>query len=197
MIKRNFGRLKVKMWLYFFVFTVVVIGLVWIFQIIFTEGYYENEKTSSMKQLASTLSALAENEEGFSDAAGECAASGMSVYVVTLGAKEGDGVSLLFSTAKTNPDEIGGFFTEGIEKKLDYGGTEYVSIYKAAKKREDFLYLVRDVTYKGESAFMFLTSQYAELAEAASVLRLQYMTVAIIVVIIGFALSWYLSEKLS
>ncbi len=53
--KHRYVSLKFKIWQYFMLFTAVVFILLWFFQIVFLENFYEGMKISDVKQKAATI----------------------------------------------------------------------------------------------------------------------------------------------
>ena len=55
------------MWLYFLLFTVLVVGCIWIFQIFFVEGYYQNKKLKEVYNYGRSISQLTVNTSAFNE----------------------------------------------------------------------------------------------------------------------------------
>ena len=80
---KNFQRkLKYSMWLYFLLFTILVVGCIWIFQIFFVEGYYQNKKLKEVYNYGRSISQLTVNTPAFNQKQTKCRNSGIDVYVV-------------------------------------------------------------------------------------------------------------------
>ena len=55
MKKDYFRKLKFNVLLYFLLFTAIIIGSLWFFQIFFLENYYQSEKMKSLNNFGNTL----------------------------------------------------------------------------------------------------------------------------------------------
>lgn len=81
-IKNPCVSLKFKIWQYFMFFTAVVFILLWFFQIVFLENFYEGMKISDVKRSAATI---VENygDEDYSDLLTEIAINNDLCIVIT------------------------------------------------------------------------------------------------------------------
>ncbi len=187
--------LKFNIWFYFLIFTLIIIGAQWFFQIIFLDGYYQRVKVASMRQYASTLNFLTSSPTDFELTAQECRETGVSVFLVS----SSDDYGILYPSDKSSISVDGNLVKYAVEEKLKNGeegyfGNYYLNINGSKSK---VLYYIIDCEYNGNQCYLILISAHAKLTEAVSVFRLQFIIISVLVIIIGFIISWYLSEKLS
>ncbi|HBF86193.1 MAG TPA: hypothetical protein DDW54_00780 [Clostridiales bacterium] len=187
-MKRKYKKMKFGILLYFMLFTAIIISLVWIFQMLFLEGFYQNAKTESMKKIGSSLSSCESVDSvEFSEKVTESAEQGISVYVF----RNSD---LIYPSDA----EIGKNCSDAIEKAVNAfkisEKNAYFEINSVYGKDAEcsFVYVT-----KLNGDFLVLTSSRENIVETLNIVRLQLLTITVLVVLIGIIISWYLSVKIS
>ena len=191
-MSRKPKKLKYGMWMYFLLFTVLVLGCVWGFQMLFVESYYQNMKLNEMYSYGRTLRA-AENEysDAYYEESVKCKEVGMNVYVVD---RYGENVS---STGGYKPDVD----TLALLRTImsDYAKSsrdEVCKLKDTGRSADNYFYYVGQMSYDN-NRYLVLISRHAMLTEVMRIIRWQFLIITGIVLIIGFFLAWYVASKLS
>mgnify|MGYP002675378840 FL=1 len=191
-MSRKPQKLKYGMWMYFLLFTVLVLGCVWGFQMLFVESYYQNMKLNEMYSYGRTLRA-AENEysDAYYEESVKCKEVGMNVYVVD---RYGENVS---STGGYKPDVD----TLDLLRTImsDYAKSsrdEVCKLKDTGRSADNYFYYVGQMSYDN-NRYLVLISRHAMLTEVMRIIRWQFLIITGIVLIIGFFLAWYVASKLS
>ena len=64
MMKKN--SLHIKIWQYFLIFSLLILGFLWVFQVLFLNQFYRISKTKDIAEVASTLVRY-QNDENIAD----------------------------------------------------------------------------------------------------------------------------------
>ncbi len=193
MKKGNFGKLKFNMWFYFLIFTVLIIGLIWVIQLVFMENYYSNVKTSEMRNYGELIDVAINNESDIEKPARECRDRGIYVYIYGI---EADGeVYVLYNSIEDCDDLL---LLDATQNLLRENAEDYIGVYKSGNyKRRGDLYYVSKTDYKGEKAYLILTCSHNGMADVLSVMHILLAVITVVVLVISFILAWYFSSKLS
>ncbi|MBR1866968.1 MAG: HAMP domain-containing histidine kinase [Clostridia bacterium] len=194
MKKKKSRKLKFNIWFYFLIFTLIIIGVQWFFQMVFLDGYYQRVKISSMRQYASTLKFLVSSPSDFELTVQECRETGVSIFIVG----GDDDYSVMYPSDKSAAIDKD-LVKSAVGEKLKNGEEGYFGNYvlNLNGSKSKVLYFILDCEYGGNQSYLILISAHAKLTEAVSVFRVQFIIISVLVVIIGFILSWYLTERLS
>ncbi len=189
-------KIKYSMWMYFLLFTAIVIGSIWIFQMLFIEGYYQNVKMNEMKTHGKTLRTLDGDSDAFANETFACNEIGLKVFIVNL---QGAVIS----------NKIGGTHDAETLKKIDEvmesfrkssDKDEICKLKTFNDKTENYFYYVGKMNEKGahgNDQYVVLISRHDMLTEVMYVIRWQFVIITVVVLIAGFFLAWYLAGKLS
>ena len=83
MKKDYFRKLKFSVLLYFLLFTAIIIGSLWFFQIFFLENYYQDQKIKSLKSFGRKLCSEEIRSSEFTADAAQCNESGIRVFIAS------------------------------------------------------------------------------------------------------------------
>lgn len=214
----NLRQLKYNIWLYFILYTAVIILTVWILQVVFMDGYYQRVRYDRLKSEGGALARKMneqeltnENIDGWVASAVDANESGIFTYLCYY-KQDGDEQKMvvesiysyfLSGSAKpeTNgPDGIKGssVFADSIQKLDKSGETSLCYYYDApTQEKENFcIYLTRVSNQLGDY-YLFLISSRTSLAESISVVQYQLIIVTVVVTIISFAIAWSIATRLS
>ena len=184
-MSRKPQKLKYGMWMYFLLFTVLVLGCVWGFQMLFVESYYQNMKLNEMYSYGRTLRA-AENEysDAYYEESVKCKEVGMNVYVVD---RYGENVSstggykpdvdtldllrtIMSDYAKSSRDEVCKLKDTGIVLIIGFFLAWYVAS-KLSKPISEMSVTAKRWANGDESAVFEPASNYSEITELADALN--------------------------
>ena len=182
---KKFGRLKFNMLLYFLLFATIIISSLWVFQMAFFEGFYQDQKFKTMKRYCEDFKDVEVGDSKFLELESLCDDVGIDVFIVSherlvfpnnlpLSEMESQTIkNALVHCAKNNSQEC----VTGIEPN----GRSLGIFYTAIKNTN--------------GSYTVLTSSHAELKETIFVIRFQFVYTTIIVVVIGIILAWFLATR--
>ncbi|MBO6263163.1 MAG: HAMP domain-containing histidine kinase [Clostridia bacterium] len=197
MKKADFSKLKFNMLLYFLLFTVLIIGLLWVFQLFFLEGYYQTASNDAIRNHGAKLS-KSYGTELFEKNVENCANFGYIAYVAPSDFDEGKAIVFPTDTpmnfknrevVQSAVDSIIETESEYIVNTYNFNGDDYT---EAA-----VLYYVTAVESDGVINFLVLIYPYYKLTEVVGLLNVQFVIVSVIVAILGLILSLFLADRLS
>lgn len=198
-MRKNLKKLKFNVLFYFLIFTTIIIGCLWVFQIFFIENYYQKIKFEQIQNFGQNFSTLDYGSEEFKSEVFACKDASVNVYYAT----------------KTNYAVASYDFVvkDGEGKVIDPNSAEYGIIQKAiiryVQNAESYASgvnsdgnSINDVFYycssaKEDGTYLILTSPKEKLKEVISVIRIQFLLVLSIVLLVAVFLAWYFSIKLS
>ena len=180
------------MWLYFLLFTVLVVGCIWIFQMFFVEGYYQNKKLKEVYNYGRSISKLTVNTSAFNEKQTNCRNSRIDVYVVDAKLKA------CVNDANALTDEKKKLLTSILSQYFLNSG-EVCRTINPDKTTSGYIYYVNKMpTEEGEvERFVILIARQEILTEVMHIIRWQFLIVSIIVLGVGFILAWHIANKLT
>lgn len=187
-MKKN--SLKNKVWKYLLVFTVLILGGLWILQVLFLNTYYEWNKKIDIKEIAHKVKKIYDTEE-YKDAL-DSLAFREDVCIEIL-----DNKSLVYSTDSMSRGCLAGN-TQLINKyKLDFMKSGDSSItYKVINSKFKNKTLIYGIKL-GDEAYMFINASLEPIGSTVSVLRKQLIYVTVIVLLLAFIIAYTISKKIS
>lgn len=195
MKKGIFSKLKVNVLLYFLLFTAIIIGSLWIFQVFFLDNYYQNERIKTMTSYGRQLCVTKTDSTEFNAKATKCNSSGIRVFIV-----RSDFAADVFGRPITeNTDELQ-LITEALDAFVKNGDSETTGLFSSADNTDNAFYYCNesDPTAGGEEDVkIILTCSRAKITEASAVIRKEFGIVTIIVIVVAVLLAGHFSVKLS
>lgn len=207
-LKKN--SIKLKIWLYFLLFAVVILCGLWLFQTVFINGYYRNMKQNSIVSGAQTLvEQYAGGEVGttYGQMAATAMENDLAVNIVDLdgttlfaynpaGRRYGQDLALHFngfgqSAAKKNAVNQ---LARQIQEEESGALFEY---FDNSNGQQMFVYSTLITDANGESAVLIVTSQLQPLNETVKILSEQLIYVTVGILGIAFILSFVIAQKVS
>lgn len=207
-LKKN--SIKLKIWLYFLLFAVVILCGLWLFQTVFINGYYRNMKQNSIVSGAQTLvEQYASGVVGttYAKMASVAMENDLAVNIVDLegrtlfayspaGRRYGQELALYFngfgqSVVKKNAVNL---LARQIREQESGALFEY---FDNSNGQQMFVYstLVRDAN--NDVAVLIVTSQLQPLNETVKILSEQLIYVTVGILGIAFILSFVIAQKVS
>lgn len=184
---RKYRKIRFSMLFYFILFSVITVACVWILQLVFLEGYYQNERVETMKKCATALKDSA-NGDDFAKNESLSKDSGVSVYLYD------ENKQVIYPDDVALTETENSIIVNTINDFLKNSEKEHFEISISGLKRERFAFVLVS-RYNGD--YLVLSSSGEKIVETLGVVRLQLALVTVIVLIIGIILAWYLSNKLS
>lgn len=204
MKKDYFRKLKFNVLLYFLLFTAIIIGSLWFFQIFFLENYYQSEKMKSLNNFGNTLCSEPRTSAEFDSSVAQCTESGIRVFVATKitvgesddGSKRFDFVSILDMSRNAVINDKSPEY-DFVNKAIDkYCNGEKTGIITDENKTANAFFFCSKSEANSDDTII-LTCSREKITEAITVIRRQFLIVTIIVVAVAVFLAFYFSVRLS
>lgn len=195
-IKNPCVSLKFKIWQYFMFFTAVVFILLWFFQIVFLENFYEGMKISDVKRSAATI---VENygDEDYSDLLTEIAINNDLCIVITdkfnrtVYSKDVMGRNCLIH----GPNNMSYDF---IQKLRD---SEKSSIYFKefnSTINSDTLIMVSTIGAKDDpDGYLLINTPLVPIGSTASIIKRQLIIITFYLLVLGVIISFFMSKRIA
>lgn len=215
-IKTNFNTLKYNIWTYFILYTVIIILVIWILQVVFMDGYYQSVRQRELETTGAKLALMMntdypdnDNIDKWVSTAVSANEAGMNTYLCHEENGELIKESIYsyfihgdYKPINVGPEELRGsfLFTESI-LQLDNSEKSSLCYYytntdSAGGEKTFCVYLTRVSNELGDY-YLFLISARTSLSEAIAVIQFQLIIVTVVVIIISFILSWVIATRLS
>lgn len=190
-INESSKKLRFYIWLYFLVFTVLLIFIIWIMQTVFFESNYRSTRLKTMNAAANEIEAGLEN--------------GVNEKIVRE--LNEAGVQTVILAPPTGYDEIVSKYPDreltDSEKSIYTGifnslsGDEMAADKSDTERNNSMIYIARRVTYNGENCYLILVSSIRSLYDTIVVLRFQLILTACFVLVLSSFLSWIIAGRMS
>ena len=195
---KNYKKLRTSIFLYFFIFTVLLVFLIWIVQTVFFEANYQKTRVQTMDSYSEVIyNSLTTNNQINETAVITLKEAGVNTVLVK---KTYDAIELVYPKPTNNP-QITDLYTielfSAVINALDIENKETVSGMKTLSSSEPYLYSGRRITYQNQNCYLILVCHMNSVSDAVEVLKIQLITTAVIVLIISGFLSWIISGKIS
>ena len=186
----NHNSLKSKIWFYLIIFSVMILSFLWLFQIIFLDIFYEKSKVSDIKassylikkNYSSVNDDLVKTLDDISTYKDIC------IQVIYNNEFVYDSSSLNRGCiSRSNISEYQKFFVNSL---LDE------ATYKVVNPRFDNKVLLKALKLD-EKTYVFLSSSIEPLDNAIKILQKQLIIITIIVLILSFAVAYFISKRIS
>lgn len=201
-IKNKFGSipLNLKIWIYFVIYTTIVFVLLWFFQIIFLENFYENMKINDVlaegKFLAESYMADCFDDSAYDELLNQSSMKndmcieiqdkyGRSVY-----SKKAFGDCIIHNRDGT---------LASLRSKLQKSEDGEV-LYRGKNLRssvESFIYGKVLSDGKKTYGYLFLNTPIQPVSSTVSIIKRQLMIITFILIIIAFMISIYVSQTIA
>ena len=186
-IKRSINS---KIWLYLSLFSIIILIFLWVFQILFLDTYYEHRKANDMKKLANEIKTTYDNNgtETFID------------YLEKISFKQGICIELSSNTL----DNSIGFMNRDCMRGpfLNESKEDFLNSGKKIQK-----YTTNDPNFKNKTLVygikldsdtnVFISTSLIPIDATVSILKSQFIYVTVIVLLLSFIISYFISRSLS
>ena len=182
---KKYGRLKFNMLLYFLLFASIIICSLWVFQMAFFEGFYQNQKFKTMINYSEQFKSTKVGDSKFTELENLCDDIGIDVFVISHD-------NLVFPQNRPISENDGELIKKALIQCVKSGSNECVTGIEPNGRALGIFYSAIKNT---DGSYTVLTSSHAELKETISVIRFQFIYTTVIVVIIGVVLAWFLATR--
>ena len=189
--------LKFKMWTYFTLFSVFIFVMLWLFQIIFLNTYYESMKINEIRKIAKEVTAL-NTSENFEEVLYKTAFN--NGVIIQFYNKFGEPVLDADSPMLNRFSRWGREEVKKIIKSLNETEAGEIISYIKNTQRPDTHFVVagaKFVSKEGEPYYLTFHAPLAPISATTEVLKNQLLIVTVILLIIAFALSYFIAKIIS
>ena len=190
--------LKFKVWMYFVLFTIMVFVLLWTFQILFLENFYEKSKTKSASDSAARIS----------DAYDELNSSDFSSYILEISRENDLCIEVLdkFGRTRYSVEALGDCLIHGRQNKIDMyrraidESYDKTIRYKMKNPRSGYdmlLYGCQLGDPDDPEGYLLINSVLVPVGSTVSIIKQQLMIITVVLVVIAFFISLYLSRRIA
>lgn len=194
--KLGLNKLRNRVWLYFIVFTVLLVSFIWLLQTVFFEYHYEQVRSETMDIYADLILSDLDAQNGVNDD-----------YVLTLNENGIDtiliekndlGLFYLYPAIEPiNKNSLDYNYFDDIINNLTVENKTSLSGSSVHGSQTPTIFTARKVNVENKNEYLILVSSMVTLQDTVRVLRNQLITVALIVIIISFFVSYVISGKIS
>lgn len=183
-MKSNKNKLKIHIWLYLIIFTLVIMLFLWFFQVVFIDSYYEYSKT---KQIKNTTLKIIENYNVDEE------------VLDKLSYEENVCIEIVKNrmTIYTSNDSNRGCIISSNKYKNDfYSLDKNEQTYKLINPIFDTKSLIYARKYNDDIT-IFVNASLEPLDNTILILSNQLIIVSIIVIILAFIIGYFISKRIS
>lgn len=195
-LKNNLKKLRVNLFIYFLIFSVVLVFIIWILQTVFFESNYKNSHANAMNTYAKIIvDSISQTGSVNESAVTTLKESGVETLILTK--PKPSSIDVLYPTRKqiTDKDDNFNLYSTVINNLIKENVTFLNG--ETMNKSVPSVYNVRKITYQNQDGYLVLICNMSALASTVNVLRLQLILTTIIVLVLSAFLSWLIAGRLS
>ena len=192
----RFKDLRFNIWYYFLLFVILLLVIIWVFQVAFLKPLYLQNKQSDIREATQEISAAydSDNPEPFLAAAGNLAREkNLEIYVQELKSGKRHYINMDMGVGVPIESVVN---IEEAYRQLRETKTEEISLMNERADIPAMIYAtVANVA--GQDVYFYVSTPLAPIDMAIRVLKNQLVIVSMIALIVAFLIAWYLSERIS
>ena len=202
-MKRTKFGIKWKVFLCFGIFTVVIVCLLWLFQIVFLEDFYKLIKTNGIYSSAAVLEKNIERDD-LQDVVSDLSRS-QEVYVRIV-TQSGEDISSAEVSFWINPFELselylravgsGGSYMQIFSNRRTSAAGDGGYLYSASRPMESIVY-VRLARRHGREAMIILNAMISPVDATVQTLRVQLVWITVLLLLLSLVLSLVVSRAIA
>ncbi len=189
--------LKHKLWIYFGMFAIIIVVLLWLMQIVFMNSFYE---TMKITEITRTGKSIVREYNADPTRLSEIVLGAHFNHGLSVGVYNEHGVPMFGADIVFYPNSPSSYnaFPE-IVSRLKESGSEFVSFVSSDSSRRynSVIFGAKLKSGTGAQSYLCLTSPLSPMGATTQVLKIQLVWVTIILVLISFALSYFIAKRLS
>ncbi len=189
--------LKLKIWEYFLFFTAVVFLLLWFFQIVFLENFYEGMKITDVKRAAIDIIYAYGKEENYSNMLTETTLKNdmcievSDKYNRTLYSKDALGKTCLIHGPNSRKSEF-------IETLKASGKTAvYYKEYNSTISSNTLILVSYIGSPSNPNGYLIINTPLVPIGSTASIIKRQLITITFFLIVIGITIAFFMSRRIS
>lgn len=190
--------LKIKIWIYFIIFTLIVFVLLWICQIFFLENFYEQMKKKDVYNVSVSLANAYDDLESSAYnrlLSKEALANDLCIEVLdkygrSVYSKEALGDCLIHGRENSTY-----MFIKRIDESKE--GWIYYKIKNPRSGYDMLLYGCEIEDSDGSSGYLLINSALVPVGSTVDIIKRQLGIITVILIVIAFVISLYVSSKIA
>ncbi len=187
-MKKN--SLHIKIWQYFLIFSLLILGFLWAFQVLFLNQFYRMSKTKDIASVANTLERYKNNENIASIIDKEAMNKSVCVEVVN------EKVNTIYASTYFGKGCVSGK-EQSLEYKQDFiKSNKDRQTYELINPMFDNRTLVQAIKLDNEN-YAFINTSMDPIDGTINILQKQLILVTIIVLILSFIIAYFISRHIS
>ena len=197
-IKFDLNSLKFKLWLYFAVMSLLVVGLIWLLQSVFLNQRYEDMKIAEVNRVGAQMCAsFNSGDENFTSKV-EMLSVSSDMYVMM----ESYDTVLVFAPDQESARPVYKYRNElphlkEMLEECDPGVSVNYTFSTSNEQYNTFVYANRVMNPEGIEAILYIFSPLYPVASTVSILKNQLLNVTIIAMLLAFLLALYFSGRIA
>lgn len=212
----NLRRMRYFIWLYFILYTLIIVLSIWILQIVFLDSFYQRIRYDNLvergNELAKMMNTDTMTNEKVDDWVNKAVGANESGIYTYLASYKVDGIKVesIYSHFLKEDELPSTNGPEGVKNSLIFdkaindlnAGKEIESgyicdYYYGSDEQTQFCVYVTTISNPLGEYCLFMISSKESLSEAISVIQYQLIIVTVIVVALSFFIAWAIATKLS
>ena len=197
MLKHKHG-LKYYIWLYFVLFLLTNFALLWLFQIIFLESFYENRKIQEIEEIIQTVSdTYVEDDEAAYDALRNIAISNnICMTIVNTSGEKAVDIDIQDKRCMLHSDTV------KIDEYIRNVNNSENGIYKFKaefqKTETDYmLYGTACPDVTSDAAYIFISIPLKPISSTIDIIKLQMLYIIVILFLISIIISYFTANSIA
>ena len=190
------------MWLYFMIFTLLILLLLWVFQYFFLASYYRTAKIRSVSNAAKSVVKKYESENALFTLKRTAFDNGLCIIItdhsgnIQMAENNLGSFSLLFRDVNA---QYGKFIYELRSELADSGETELTKTKKneGFNSEEIFYCMSFKVSDSDEPYYIFVEAAVEPIDSTVSIIREHLIFITIILIELAFIIAMFISKRLS
>lgn len=187
------NSIRTKIWKYLILFSILILVLLWFFQIVLLPSYYESSKTKELEHVVQSISRSYKKSE-----------SQKEFFLEVSNIAHRSGVCIIVSDVLSNTD----YATNSLSKEClsEEVLNQYKQKFISNHLEKDHFFTINPL-FKNKTLvnslkldnkfYIFASSSLVPIDSTVSILRKQFILVTILVLILALMVSYFISKKLS
>ena len=187
-MKKN--SLHIKIWQYFLIFSLLILGFLWAFQVLFLNQFYRMSKTKDIAEVANTLIRYKNSQNLVSIIDQEAMDNSVCVEIVN------EKASTIYASAYFGKGCVSGK-EQNLEYKSDFiNSNKRRQTYELINPMFDNRTLVQAIKLDSEN-YAFINTSMDPIDGTVHILQTQLIFVTIIVLLLSFIIAYFISRHIS
>ncbi len=221
---KKLAKLRYNIWFYFIIFAILLLAIVWISQILFFDRVYQRKKFDTISKAGEKLSVQLNTDKKINastlntwlNTAVEASEAGIYSFLAFYDENNNLIVETIYSgfnisnnsgyneidsvhSSETSVDNTDQIIASNAIDALNVNNSDYVCYQYKENQKKDGAYYIYATSVKNEliNGYLILRTSQQALLETVSIIQTQLIIISVIIVIIAFFLSYYISTKVS